>query len=383
MNGKRDSRIPPFGAGLLGILALTVITILTPSLAFAQDVSYTTLTKGEFAGTLGTMMKLVPGAGDPIVQKTFIKGSLMRTDDEDTSTIMDMGEGRYTYLDHPSKTYFSMTLAEMQLQAQAGLAEAMDARPTAESEAADTPPEDSVTFDVKLTTDRTGRKQDFGGYSAEQVLMTVEVVPKVTGAKATSANDEPTEAGTLVLLTELWLSNDFPGQEALQEAETQMGRELMESEEGTALAQAFASDPKMGEAFKKSAEEMKGMGGTAVKTVSYFVMVAPGAEFDPDPVLAVADQPLSEGMGSAVAGAATEGAKGALRGALSRRTGGLLGRRNQEPEPEAAGPTQAIVMRVTSTVEDVSTGSLSEDLFKPPVGYTEQQPDWIKGGGEI
>ena len=63
--------------------------------------------------------------------------------------------------------------------------------------------------------------------------------------------------------------------------------------------------------------------------------------------------------------------------------GGILGRRNrEEEEPEApAGPTtQTITMRSVSTIEEIETGSLSDDLFRPPPEYTERQPEWMRGG---
>ena len=79
----------------------------------------------------------------------------------------------------------------------------------------------------------------------------------------------------------------------------------------------------------------------------------------------------------------TDAAKEAAGGAMGRRLGGLFGRRNKEEEkPEApAGPTaQSITMRTISTIGEIETGSLPDDLFQPPPDYTERQPDWVKGG---
>ena len=130
---------------------------------------------------------------------------------------------------------------------------------TVPGEAGEPEAQEEVSFDVRFSTDRTGRTQSFGGYSAEQVLMTVEIVPRSEEVAA-----EEAEAGPMVLLTELWMSEDFPGYEAVQEAQAEMGREFLESG-GSGMAdafqQAFASDPRMQEAFEKNMEEMKELTG--------------------------------------------------------------------------------------------------------------------------
>ena len=92
----------------------------------AQGVSYTTVSKGEFGGGLGTLMRLVPGADDESRQTTHFQGAFMRTDSDDNSTIMNFGEGRFTELEHPEKSYFTYTLEEMMaaLSAQVAQAEA-------------------------------------------------------------------------------------------------------------------------------------------------------------------------------------------------------------------------------------------------------------------
>ena len=144
------------------------------------------------------------------------------------------------------------------------------------------------------------------------------------------------------------------------------------------LQQAFASDPRMKEAFETSMEEMKELEGMAVKTVSSFVMVPAGMELDRDAVLAAIDQPLGSGMGDLMGQAAGRGA----RDAVGRIAGGILGRRRQQQEePQAEAATQTIMMRITSTVEDVQTGPVSDDLRRPPSDYEEKAPEWMGIGG--
>jgi hypothetical protein len=97
-------------------------------------------------------------------------------------------------------------------------------------------------------------------------------------------------------------------------------------------------------------------------------------DFDADAVLAAEGQPLEAGDMPSGMDAAME---------AMRRMGGMPGRRNrEEAEPEApAGPTtQTITMRSVSSIEEIKTEPLPDDLFQPPPEYTERQPDWMRGG---
>ncbi len=349
------------------VVAFGLAPTLEQSHAAGQDLTYTTVTRGEFGGALGTLLRFVPGAHDPMRETVFMKGHLMRTDEGRTSTIMNFQEGLFTHLDHQERSYFSFNLAEMQAE----LAAALEGLELDQPE--DAPAEEpEVTFDVRLSTERTGRRMSFDGYSAEQVLMVVEVVPRSTDPAA-----PPEEAGSMVLFNEVWLSTDFPNLSAIWEAQMAAGQEMIEGIQGgftAALQQAFTSDPRMEEAFERGAQELQEMEGMPVRTVSSFVILAPGAQLDRDAVLAAVDQPLSAGTGEVVA----EGAQEAARAAVRSLTRGVLGRRQQEEAPaeEEVGPPQTIVMRTTSVVEEVRTDTLSPDLFRPPADYTERRPDW-------
>jgi hypothetical protein len=133
------------------------------------------------------------------------------------------------------------------------------------------------------------------------------------------------------------------------------------------------------------------MDGVTVRTVVNFVTVPPGKELDQEQVMALADQPLSAGMGEVVADAAAEAARqqaqDAARGAVRGLTRGLLGRRRQqeeEPQEEAQPElVQAILMRTTSTVEDLKVGPLGEEIFQAPSDYTQIDPPWTGMGGGV
>ena len=373
MRSGQWSKLVTTSLTLCAVMTFGLAPTLETSDAAGQDLTYTTMTRAEFAGALGTLMRLVPGAQDPSREVVYMKGALMRIDEEKTSTIMDLAEGRFTHLDHEQKAFYTFTMAELQAEMAAAV-EGLELEQPEDVPAGEDP---EVTFDVRLSTERTGRRMSFDGYSAEQVLMVVEVVPRSTDPAAAQE-----EAGSMVLFNELWLSSDFPGLAAIQEAQAKAAQEMMEEIQAGvagALQQAFASDPRMQEAFERSAQEMEELDGLAVRTISSFVLLAPGVELDRDVILASVDQPLSSGAGDVMAGAAAAGAREAARGAVRGLTRGILGRRQEEPAPEQpeAGPAQTIVMRTTSVVDDVGTAALSPDLFKPPTDYTERKPDWV------
>lgn len=370
-------------------LAGAVLTVGALVLAFpfssipvsAQELTYTTTTRAEFGGALGTMMSMVSDADTPSTETVFLKGSLMRTDDGEMSTIVNLGGGEFTVVNHQDQTWYSFSLQDMQAQMASAMKEGQGVQ-GAEPEAQEGTPETAqAEFDLTFSVDRTGRSRDFDGYTAQQVLATVTVVPK-----ATEDQPDAEEAGSMVLLTELWLSNDLPGYEAIKKAQAEAAGDLAgQANEGLApvMEQAFASDPRMKEAFQENAEQLAELDGIAVRSVTSFVAVPPGQELNREAVLAASDQPLGPGAGDVIAGAAEEGAKEAARGAVRSLTRGLLGGRREEPKEEEAAPTQTILMRLTSAMEDVSAAPIPDSTFQPPAGYREVKPDWMKGGGGV
>jgi len=361
------------GASLL-TLAVLAFLALQPTPAAAQSLSYTTVTRGEFGGSMGQMMQMIPGAQDASRESTFIKGTLRRADGDGTSTITDLAEGRFTYLQHDEESWYSFSMDEMVERREEAMAGAMAGAGMNPYQQYQADPASEPRFEIRFSTERTGRSESFDGYSADEVLMIVEMVPRE------EAIEEGEELGSTILFTQSWVSSDFPEYEALQEARAQMGQQFMAGGGGDMAASfqaAFAQDPKMQEAFERNAEEMKAMDGIAVKTVSSFVMVPHGMEFDREAVLAGLDQPLASGGENLLGQAAAAGARDAMKS-----LGGMLGRRRQqqpEPEEEATPRVQTIIMRMTSTIEDVRTDALSDEIFRPPANYREIDPGFGEG----
>lgn len=338
MRTKKTLR--PLGFASAALLAL----VASHAPLAAQGVTYVTVSKPEMSGAMGMMARMMPGMGETKVT-TSMQGTFYRTDEgEATSTIIDMAAGRYTFLDHKEKTFYSMTVEEMVAQAQAAMAQLS-----------------ATQGDVQLPdfkVERTGKTQNIEGFNAEQLLMWMESAP---GAAA-GAQPQEEGSGTMAFLTETWFAKDFPGYAELKKAQEAMG-----SGAAAGMANAMAADPAMAEWGKRMAEELKGLDGIAVRTVTYMVMVPPGATLDRDAVLASGDKPAESGGGAAASAA------GAARQAL----GGLMGRRRQQqqeqPAPDAA-PTQSVFMRVVQTVKDVKTDAIPGDRFQVPSGYKEVTP---------
>ena len=358
-------------APVLAVTALLTVTLL-PSLR-AQSLSWTTVNKVEFAGAMGAMMQRVTRAQGDQRQTFNVRGTRMRMDSGNTSTIMDMTDGRYTMLDHQTKTFYSMTAEDMlaQLEQARDQMAAFGGNPMA---GAGTTEEGS--YEIESSTSRTGRTRDIDGHSAEQVLTTIELVPtSPEGVEAAALR------GRTVLFSEIWLSTDFPGAAEYRDALEKMGEALLKEGEGgmdRLLSQALAGNRYLKGALEKNRAEMQALEGVPVRTVLHTVSVPAGMAFDPDAVLEAADHPLEVGEMPSTPEAAME----MMREMLGSRMGGLPGWQIQEEEEGApAGPTvQTITMRVVSTLEEIRTDPLPDDLFHPPPDYAERLPEWWRGG---
>jgi hypothetical protein len=339
----------------------------------------------EFAGTLGTMLGAL-GASDPVESETWMQEGMMRTDDGTSSTVTNIIDGTYLVIDHEERTYFRSTFAEMMDMANQATAEvegAIGADPMAdEPSPSDDPASDEprVEADFSFDADRTGDRKAFGEWEAERLILTMNV--------EFTAEDEDgamQEAGDMVMVTELWISEDFPTAAALWGDALADGDlawvEAMGERDTSGMDQIMATNPQLGTAMERMEEEMEGLDGTTLESTAYVVMVAPGQELDRDAVLAMTGQPLSEGMGTvagrAAGNAARDAAADAARSAAGR-LGGLFGRKQEEPE-EPELPAQSIMTRVTTLVTSVEAGPFAPEVFEADPSYTEVPAPWLAG----
>jgi len=358
-------------------LLAAILVGATPTTVLAQSLRYTSVTDTQLGGALGTMMKMVPGVSGESESTTYLEGSRMRTDSDHSSTIMDWDSGKMFFLDHESRTYTSFDFATMTQQ----MTEAMgQARASAEEPGADEPAEQpQIEWEVHFDTDKTGEHEKIDGYDAERVILTTEVI-----AKGTPEGSDAEEQAGMAIVSELWLSKDFPEYAMMRNLQGKAAERIKEqAQEGmTSSMDALSSmQPGLSDAWKKNAEELAKLDGFAVRSTMLFVTLPADLKLDREAALAAKEGDLGAGVGSAVGNAAAEGAADAAKKAL----GGLAGRfgrgKKEEPKPEAeAAPQQAVFMRVTTDIRDVDTAPLDPSIFEIPEGYTERPMGAPTGG---
>jgi hypothetical protein len=337
--------------------ALVVYLLPAPSPAGAQDVRYESVSRVDFPGAAGTAMRLAArlgGGSMETVETVSIQGRKMRTDVDRSSTILDLDQRRFISIDHAGRTYSIYTFDEMLQQAEQTAAQLrQDVQQVSGADDA------QAQFNFRFAVDPANERQRIAGYEAERFFLTMSAEGQYVPEGAT----EREQAGTLVILTDLWASRDAPAFQALNTFRDASASQYADA--GAALMQgmaaAFAEDPRMKVALEQSASEARKIEGMTLRSVTSFVSVAPGQQFSR---ALVTDPPQQQ------AGA---GAQQAARAAIGRLGGGLIGGRQQQQEAPATAepPAQATVFTVTSEVRNISTGPLSADLFEVPAGYRE------------
>ena len=350
---------------------LVVLALLgTTSPLLAQDLRYRTETDVEFGGALGVMMRLVPGGGGTR-ETTVIKGARMRTDSgDDFSVIQDVGAGRMTSLDHEAKTYTVFGFDDI-----TAMMQQMSTNMQAGAEQTRVPVRDQETgaegtVDIRVSTDPTNERKSIHGLDARRVFLTVEFEGEVMVPEDQGGTGEMEEAGTVVLLADMWLAEPFPEVRALAEAQQEQAQELAEAARGSgqAMGQLLASNPNLKVAMERQAEELQELDGVAIESYSYLVAVPPGKDFDRAAALAFAQESLGGQVARGAARAAADQARSAISGALGRFGRG----RQQDPEPEQEELKQGVLFRIRTRITEVDRGSFSESLFEIPSGYREQ-----------
>ncbi len=331
----------------------------------SPEVMYTTETRTELGGRLGRMLRLF-GGGGAVTETYWFSGPRMRSDRDRRSTIMDAREGTIVELQHQPRTYWMWSVDEPLLVFEWGdeVDDALDEYEEFERPAARRP---RTRYEVTLSTERSGNRRQIAGLDTEQTFMTLTI----TGETYNEAADS-IERGTLVVLSELWLTDHFPGaaaQEAFHHAWTERSIPMLDSAQ---IAQAqramdliYAEEPRIQVAMQRLDSAMANLSGEPLRTVSHFVVVPDGARFDREAVLRDADRTLA----ADVAEGAARGAADAGRRRIGRIAGGRLGGGDREPRPE-----QAVIMRTRYEVTALSTASIPADKFQVPADYRRRTP---------
>jgi hypothetical protein len=340
----------------LSVIATLSALAWLPAPAAPQDVQYETVTTVELPGALGTMMRLAARLGGgslETVETTYIKGGRMRTDGEGSSTIMDLEGRRMIFLNHEAKTYqvmsFDAAVAMAQQTAREIQAAQAEQRVAGEEDA-------TGKLSFRFAVDRPNERSRVAGYTAERFFVTLEAEGEYTPEEG----DEREQAGTLVVLTDLWTSTENPAFGARSRFDEVSARHYAEAGAtlSEALTAAFQENPNFQVALESSAAEVAKMEGMPVRTVTTLVGVAPGQSFDR--ALVTDPQPRA----------------GAARGALGRlgRAAAAAAAGQQAGGGERAEATQSVIMTLTSEIRNVTTRSLDAQLFEIPAGYEPAGP---------
>ncbi len=356
-------------------VALTVIvgTTSTPLLQ-AQDADLPELTVSKtsqvgFGGSLGTVMNLV-GAGDPTSETTMLSAEslTMRTDRDDTSTVIRYSDLQVTSIDHDDRSYFTYNLAEMMRAAPIGGGSAGGTEPRDDSEA-------DVEYDIRFSIETPGERKEVANEMVDRVVMRVSAVP-------VSAKDQDVdELPTYELVSELWVSEDFVGNQAMRRISEAAAEQIRQTPFGgmdpDTLRQVFTQNENFRSAFEEKEVELHRLGAMPFEQTMAFASVPAGAEFDLDAALS---GPLAEGVSAGAI--ARQGASQAVRGALGR-VGGLFGRGRDDDDATRDEPPagQSVILRVHEMITEVTLGALPPGWSIPPDEYEEKESPYAALGG--
>jgi hypothetical protein len=338
----------------LGSLVL-LATFAAAAPAYGQDAQWSSWTKVELSGALGTMMRLFAGKTEGL-DTTFLKGARVRTNADKHASIVDLENGRFIDIDHNAKTYTMVTMAQIgDYMKQAEARQKSEMAKAQQTPSSQEQPKATTEVKISFKVDRTGEKQKLLGYDTERVFTTVESDVTVTPTEGPESG-QAQPAGKLVVFMDSWLAKDVPAEIALRQLAEKAGPEMRKQSEKAAqtMIAAITADPNAQEAMKKAAAEAEKTAGFELKGTMHIVLVPPGLKFERDLVLAE--------EGKKEESTAKRALGGMLRGAIGAKA----------PETaKAADPKQWTLGRVRSEVRELKSTSLPITLFEPPAGYRE------------
>lgn len=353
-------------------LTRTILIAATalPSALAAQGVIVQNNSDVHMYGALGAVVSMAAkmGGGDMhnIAGTTSISGHKMRTETSDRAMIVDADAGRITQLDFKSKTYTTMTFAEMEAAMQQARQSAQQNAAKSKADATAKDPKAAqgdmnVKYDVKV--DRTGQHDKIAGYDAERVFITVTLQ-----GEATPQGEKTEQVGSLVFLLDQWMSKDAPQIAALKEFQRAYAQKAGQAfrSETQGLQAAFASDPRIKDGFSAAAKELAKVPGVSLRSVTYVALVPANTAFDRGLVL---------GDASAAATADSAAKKdekpksGGFRGLMGAIKNAADDAGRKADKSSNAPPKQSTMLSVSDQVTSITSGRVPADAFEPPADF--------------
>jgi hypothetical protein len=368
--------------------ALTLAMAALPTPLFSQGLTIQSVNDIRFLGSLGTLVNMAArfgGGGNmhDIPTTTYLSGHKMRTESENTATIIDADAGRFITIDNAKKTYSSMTfdeMAEIMRQAQEGAKQEQAKRAnepkSSSSSSKSTDKKTDLNVKYKVETDRPGDREKIAGYNAERMFLTITME-----GEAKEEGKQAEQVGSMVLLIDNWISKDAPQSQAMAEFQRAYAQKAGEAfkEQAKGLQAAFNVNPQLKGGLEAASKEMAKLQGTPLRSRVYVTLVPPNTPFDRK--LALGDASAGEAAAKAEdakpkSGGGFGGLVGKLKAAAEEANKQDKNDKNKSSEP----PKQGTIMTMKNEVQTITTGPVSADLFGPPAGYREiKRP--LSGGG--
>lgn len=352
--------------------ALIAVALALPSALCAQGVIVHSQADVHFFGTLGKFVGLAARMGGSdmhaIPSTSIVSGHNLRSESENTATIIDADAGRFTHLDLKQKTYTSMTFAEMAAAMEQAAQSARQNAQQSKAEPAKDPKaaKGDVNVKYKVAVDRPGQHEKVAGYDAERVFLTIELE-----GEATPDGEKTEQVGSLVFLLDQWISKDAPQAAALKEFQRAYAQKAGQAfrPQMQSLQAAFSSDPRIKDGFEASAKELAKVPGISLRSVTYVAAVPAGMTFDRALVLGDA------GVAAAQDEAAKKDEKpkaGGFRGLMGAIKSAAEDANKQPADKNAQPPAkQSTLLSVKDEVLSIDVGAVPAGTFDVPAGYRE------------
>ncbi len=343
-------------AAVVGTLALAAVL---PSGLAAQSVTYHSSTQFHLAGALGSLISHTAGSGGSGTT-TYIDARHMRTDDKNHSTIIDLDGGRILSIDKDKKTYTSMTFeqfADYMRQAQARMKEEMaKQQPKQQYTAATSKPHDDIDWQYQVSSEKTGEHQKIAGYDAERQFITLT---------ATARDKTQPDSGSLVVLMDIWTSDDAPNGAATREFQRAYAARARASFEPPArnMASMFSISPQFRAALEAAGKELHKVHGTQLRTTTYLVGVPGNVKFDRSLVVGG----VSASQASAQEASAPK--QGGLKGLFGKVKAAAQQAEQNQQSKSSKQAEQGTVLWFTTQVDDIQP-TVPAGAFAVPAGYT-------------
>ncbi len=336
-----------------------------PTTLPAQDVTVESVVDTRFYGALGKVIGIAARFGGAnlhdVPTTTMVSKHKMRTENDNSATVIDVDAGQWMEVDHKRKSYTTMTFADMAAAVDEAARSAKASREKSAADNAKNP--DAAKGDMNLkyavAVDRTGEHQRIAGYDAERVFITIAVEGEVT-----PEGEKTQQAGSLVMLLDQWMTKSAPQIAAMEEFykafATKSGQTFRKQADN--MQAAFQADPRLKEGMEAAAKELKKVSGVAMRSTTYAVLLPAGMKFDRKLTL--------NDVAVATPAATAEKPKRGLRGMMGAVKAAAEEAASKSSDSKAPEPMkQTTLLAVTDEVKSISTGAVPTSMFAPPAGY--------------